>query len=89
MVTHYLFSTLAVLKVHILNRSGAVSVVGSFEDYVGAFHVDGCAVVTYAEDVLFIIWVTTRALLEERSHLALNIIQNRATNYKMEISQEK
>lgn len=46
------------------------------------FHVDGCAVVSYADDILFIIWAPM-------SHFSLHIIQNWATNNKTEISQEK
>lgn len=57
--------------------------VGSFGDYVGL-----CSGGIHGRRTLHILG-NTRELLEERDHLALNIIQNWATNYKMEISQEK
>lgn len=55
----------------------------------GAFHVDGCALVAYMDDVLLIIWAPTRTLLEHRGNSALNIIVNLATCNTIDISKEK
>lgn len=59
------------------------------ETLLSEFDCEGCEIVSYADDVLLIVWGDTRAALESRGNFGLNFIQNWASSHSLTISREK